>query len=334
MDVIGFSRGAALALHFCNRLARGVVCAGETVIPRVRFLGLWDTVPSFGLPGVLFDFFNDVNAGWELDLPANVERCFHAMALDEDRQAFQVRRPKAAEPDKTLLQEVWFRGVHGDVGGGNGKTGLSSIALRRMLQAGVQAGLPVDTAQAEALTMLFNPKEAPGLNPRLGRKELREPLPCDVFDDTVATPLQVGEERTVTVHSEFKFNTTAVLLRPREEYVFRFDPGHVWLDASIISTAKGWSEEKLWLHKLWRKALESKPAAVFRRVKDANWFELVACVERNLGTAVPVGGGQHSSEACPWKPAMSGRLSLFANDADSKYGNNSGCIDVSVRRVR
>lgn len=42
--------------------------------------------------------------------------------------------------------EVWFRGVHFDVGGGNGNVGLSSIALRWMLRKAKAAGLPIDEA--------------------------------------------------------------------------------------------------------------------------------------------------------------------------------------------
>ena len=47
IDVIGFSRGAALALHFCNAIA-GLRLShknGESRSPTVRFLGLWMSSP-------------------------------------------------------------------------------------------------------------------------------------------------------------------------------------------------------------------------------------------------------------------------------------------------
>jgi uncharacterized protein (DUF2235 family) len=49
IDIIGFSRGAAL--EFANRIGdRGIkTLAGETVQPRIRFLGLWDVVAAFGI---------------------------------------------------------------------------------------------------------------------------------------------------------------------------------------------------------------------------------------------------------------------------------------------
>src|SRR5688572_12777511 len=75
IDVVGFSRGAALALDFVNEIAKGKVKLADGSIPKVRFLGLFDCVPSFGVP------ITPLNIGWDLDLSANVERCFHAFAL-------------------------------------------------------------------------------------------------------------------------------------------------------------------------------------------------------------------------------------------------------------
>lgn len=137
VDVIGFSRGAALALHFANEVAeRGM---------KIRFLGLWDVVGSFGIPINVGPFqFQRVNVGWKLTLPSNVAHCFHAIALDERRQAFRVTRVAGA-------YEVWFRGVHSDVGGGNENEELSNIALAWMLRKAEKVGAPVDPKVADAL---------------------------------------------------------------------------------------------------------------------------------------------------------------------------------------
>ena len=137
IDIIGFSRGAALALHFANQVQE------EKQGAEVRFLGLWDTVASFGLPG------NDLNIRWDLTLPDNVKKCYHAMALDERRGNFPLTRIIARPEGLSIqdrLQEVWFRGVHSDVGGGQ-CPGLSSIALCWMLRRAKATGLPVDDAK-------------------------------------------------------------------------------------------------------------------------------------------------------------------------------------------
>ena len=65
IDIVGFSRGAALALEFANEVGKMTIQGVKS--PPVRFLGLWDTVASFGIPG------NDINLGHNLALAARGE---------------------------------------------------------------------------------------------------------------------------------------------------------------------------------------------------------------------------------------------------------------------
>jgi uncharacterized protein (DUF2235 family) len=142
IDVVGFSRGAALALHFANRIADI-----KPAPPPIRFLGLWDCVPSFGIASIDIDFT------WDLDLPDNVAKCYHALALDERRQTFHLHRLSAkverADQEGRLF-ELWFRGIHSDVGGGNLNHGLSSIALNWILKKAAKHGLPISTSAIDA----------------------------------------------------------------------------------------------------------------------------------------------------------------------------------------
>jgi uncharacterized protein (DUF2235 family) len=137
VDIIGFSRGAALAISFANDIAKK--------LPRVsiRFIGVWDVVGQFGAPGEHFQ------AGHDLDFPPNVGHCFHAMALDESRLFFPLTRLGKGRNTSPKLQEVWFRGVHSDIGGGNGNRGLNWIALNWMYEAALRAGLPMNRAAIE-----------------------------------------------------------------------------------------------------------------------------------------------------------------------------------------
>ena len=155
IDVVGFSRGAALALDFVNEIAKGKAKLPDGRIPTVRFLGLWDCVPSFGIP------ISPLNIGWDLDIPANVTRCFHALALDERRGNFHLHRPKVLDgPMAGRLIEVWFRGVHSDVGGNGAKEvparGLASIPLNWMFANAQAAGLQFDPALVAANKALAN----------------------------------------------------------------------------------------------------------------------------------------------------------------------------------
>jgi uncharacterized protein (DUF2235 family) len=151
IDVVGFSRGAALALHFCNQVERMKLGLA------VRFLGLWDCVPSFGVASI------DLNIGWDLDLADNVEKCYHALALDERRETFHLHRLSArveSSDQPGRLFETWFRGVHSDVGGGNANGALSSIPLNWMFAKAASCGLPLLDPTVETSRKRMN-KAAP-----------------------------------------------------------------------------------------------------------------------------------------------------------------------------
>lgn len=147
IDIVGFSRGAATTLDFCHYvLEKGIRRPGaDTVVepqPVIRFLGVWDVVAAFGLANL---GNTALNIGHHLSLPrANLQHCFHALALDERRTSFLPTRLPGA-------YEVWFRGVHSDVGGGNGNRGLNDISLRWMLRKAKAASLPVRDEDIAAL---------------------------------------------------------------------------------------------------------------------------------------------------------------------------------------
>ena len=171
IDIIGFSRGAATALDFCHYLLdRGIrdPDTGRQLAdaPEIRFLGLWDVVAAFGLANL----GNQVlNFGHHLDLPrGNLKYCFHAMALDERRLSFlPTRLPGACE--------VWFRGVHSDIGGGNGNRGLNDLSMRWMMRKAMAAGLPIV------------PDDLAALQPRVVQPHPGDKLPLQPFGSSPAS---------------------------------------------------------------------------------------------------------------------------------------------------
>ena len=184
IDIIGFSRGAALALHFANKIdSKGVETRSGKQFPKVRFLGLWDTVAAFGLPDV------PANIGWDLDLPDNVENCFHALALDEMRHAFKPERLEAQvdnTDDEGVLRECWFRGVHSDIGGGNKNAGLSSITLDWMFAKAKQTGLKLDHAAVKKNRARMKPKAPISKHKEaVGRNRFRVVRPADPVHESV-----------------------------------------------------------------------------------------------------------------------------------------------------
>lgn len=160
INIVGFSRGAATTLDFCHYIQANGIRHPDTgdVIehdPEINFLGVWDTVAAFGLANL----GNEVlNIGHHLSLPRrNLKFAFHALALDERRLSFlPTRLPGACE--------VWFRGVHSDVGGGNTNVGLNDITLRWMFRKAKAAGLPIADADINALApAMTDPKPAKDL---------------------------------------------------------------------------------------------------------------------------------------------------------------------------
>jgi hypothetical protein len=182
IDIVGFSRGAALAVDFANVIGDdGVKINGVTEKPPIRFLGVFDIVAAFGIPINLPGFnFNRINLGYKLTLPKAVQSCYHALALDEARQAFRPTRVQGG-------YEVWFRGVHSDIGGGNNNHALNDITLRWMLRKAIATGLPMaaDCVATGCARVDINGKIGENFDPIHNRA--REPKPGDRYHYTVAT---------------------------------------------------------------------------------------------------------------------------------------------------
>jgi uncharacterized protein (DUF2235 family) len=114
----------------------------------VRFIGVWDTVGALGVPVIgvgkqKYEFH-------DTELSGNVRFAYHALAIDERRGPFKPTlwdyQPKPGQK----LEQMWFCGVHSDIGGGYQETGLSDIALNWMLEKARDAGLVLDAEAIDA----------------------------------------------------------------------------------------------------------------------------------------------------------------------------------------
>jgi hypothetical protein len=97
------------------------------------------------------------------------------MALDETRFNFVLHR---LEPNPQLT-ERWFRGVHSDVGGGNGNSGLASIALNWMFEQARKAGLNLRTHVVLGNRTQMRPEARPSRLVLTSRLRCRRPRPTD-----------------------------------------------------------------------------------------------------------------------------------------------------------
>lgn len=99
----------------------------STPVP-IWLQGVWDTVGAMGVPFALIPVISRPNYGYlETDLRINQTHAFHAIAIDEHREAFSptlwVKKVKAGAqsyPDRDIahVEQRWFVGAHADVGGG------------------------------------------------------------------------------------------------------------------------------------------------------------------------------------------------------------------------
>ena len=179
INVFGFSRGAAEARVFVNRLINHWAPGGKlsyydrnnkrvgAIDYEVNFMGLFDTVASVkGVDSLrswadlpIFDGHWDWAANGRLNVPTAVNRCVHFIAIHEQRMSFLldlIRKGQYDYPGYRL--EAAYPGVHSDVGGGyrpndQGKAyskkeddeshKLELITLHDMYDEAVVAGVPM-----------------------------------------------------------------------------------------------------------------------------------------------------------------------------------------------
>lgn len=141
--------------------------------PRIRFLGVWDTVASV---------FEQSPSGFWLQRRQRpytnrndrVEIVRHALAIDERRSMFQPSLWAKGQlfdyPDSSGTgymqkpqdaKEIWFAGCHSDVGGGyrEEESGLAKIAMKWMIEEATLAGALIDHGAVDKI-VLGNTTEA------------------------------------------------------------------------------------------------------------------------------------------------------------------------------
>nr|VFK77981.1 MAG: Uncharacterized alpha/beta hydrolase domain (DUF2235) [Candidatus Kentron sp. SD] len=154
---------------------------GGVQVP-IHFIGVWDTVDAVGLP---VDELRDGLAGsirllarcfdWALRklpvlkfsghaLQPEVRNAFHALAIDDERQTFHPllwTQPPDPDPDPDDLtgqcvQQVWFCGMHSNVGGGYPKDQLAHVPLDWMLARAEDCDLRVHPSHREEFDHQIN----------------------------------------------------------------------------------------------------------------------------------------------------------------------------------
>ena len=147
---------------------------GRSTVP-VAYLGAFDTVKAAGF------------LRWDIKWPytrklENDLRVRHAVSIDEKRRPF--REYLVTPTPGSKLEEVWFTGVHTDVGGTfDDDPRLSTVSLKWIVEGAVEEGMIVDPHRyAEACSVTL--ENASGLvhtNPWIYKIfiDRQRPIPAD-----------------------------------------------------------------------------------------------------------------------------------------------------------
>jgi uncharacterized protein (DUF2235 family) len=117
----------------------------------VKMVGVWDTVGSLGIPGIIFSIFDQKRYGFlDTTLHPSVEKAYHAVCIDERRAQFMptlwTNTDGSYRANDNQAQQVWFSGVHCDVGGSYAEAQLSDIAMSWMMKKAMECGLTFEDA--------------------------------------------------------------------------------------------------------------------------------------------------------------------------------------------
>jgi hypothetical protein len=121
--------------RYVNGLRGNGLCRSGT---KIKVCAVWDTVAALGgklprwlsrSPGTQSRKLHFVNS----TLCSNIEHAFQALALDERRFHFQPEIWIEHEESSQTLKQCWFKGSHGDIGGGIQNSCLSNLSLSWMI---------------------------------------------------------------------------------------------------------------------------------------------------------------------------------------------------------
>lgn len=176
---VSIGRGIRDRLIAAKRWISGLRPMPKPHTAEIAFLGVWDTVAAYGGPSAEITRAID-NFLWPLTM-TNQKMCDgikiarHALALDDERDSFlpipwdeldwsqkaQKKFPnKNQEKERQAycdrLQQVWFAGMHSDVGGGYPDESLSYVSLLWMMAEAQKAKLRLIPSHVERVNQTSN----------------------------------------------------------------------------------------------------------------------------------------------------------------------------------
>ncbi len=287
----------------------------------IEFIGVWDTVGALGIPEdmAFLELIDDPSRHnfHDTKLSPIVANARHAVALDERRQSFKPTLWTDVE-ERDTVQQIWFPGVHGDVGGGYSRCGLSDGALLWMIGEAELLGLKF----RQNVTSQLSPDELGiihnsvcGVFKALKTRPRSVPLfsagssaihksgrdrngnsPLAQGDYWKTRIVEAGEAVSVDVFAREKWNNTGIYLEQGVSY--EFAASGTWIDGSIVCGPAGTKDGKFQLGEAVHVAssILGKSETIYKRLagnnqvdfwctrreEEIDWFALVGVIANGL----------------------------------------------------
>lgn len=238
-DIFGFSRGAAAARHFANRIqsedsaiisairqgAAGITFNGPPA-GKTRFIGIFDTVAAIGTPANGLNPHSADTGDVKLTLRPDVaEKVFHITAANECRFNFALNSVKPVWPELALP------GAHSDIGGGYLPVTKEDLFLTRPATETVPYSQPGEKTRAyqQAVAQLQTLDKSSCVAPLLRTNDISaetwydDRLPPDRYGQMQKRSYAAQTMRGRTVRNDWSRVVLRVMLEAAQEAGVIFD---------------------------------------------------------------------------------------------------------------
>jgi len=301
----------------------------------IHFLGVWDTVGALGIPDnmAILNLLDNRKkyAFHDTKLHNCVKHARHAVALDEKRASFAPTLWTEVD-NRPGVKQIWFPGVHSDVGGGYAEIQLSNGALNWMIAEASDQGLRFRSDMASQITgspkgvlhdsvsgifkhlrtqprnvPLIDPSNAAQLHTSTLSRQQHPPIEQAPYRPTERL-VNAGDSVTRHVYASQRWNDTGIFLEPGN---YRLTATGEWIDRHIACGPDGASDRKFHLEEiahlagslwgkfegLYRKLTNNDQAdfAGTKRVEKAPWFCLIGMIAN---------GGNPGPDGTPAEPQV------------------------------
>jgi hypothetical protein len=262
--------------RFYRTVEKETASQRRTAVP-ITFIGLFDTVEAFGVP--IEEFRRAIDfAIWPISfrnrvLCDNVAEARHALSLDDERETFHpVRfdREKSRNPER--IKEVWFAGMHSDVGGGYPEDDLAHVPLNWMVQElgprlrFIPGVIPSLAAQASAYAPIHDSRSGLSVFYRYSPRDVGNNRGPPVIHHSVAEKIAFGVERYAPVTLP---ETAGVLMPDGSTRTIRGFVPEAHALRPLRETAQGRAERAV-------RALAEPSPALVALTRDQIWERRVA----------------------------------------------------------